>query len=167
MTRALLVALACMVGGCAAVPSDTQSPGPSRRVWTHDETGNLVTDVVGPAHCGWESARLLHITDGGNVVGTQYVRDPLGVLGQAGKLETYADDVDLPADATFSGYRSDDGLELWLTPENRAAYVVRRTASSSAGRGPQSRSAAHDARGYSPIRPWTSALIASTSGSRT
>lgn len=99
--------------------------GPTQRAWTHEETGDLVTDVVGSAHCGWESARLLHMTDAAGGLGFQYLRDPLGVLGQAGKLETYADDVDLPADATFSGYRSDDGLELWLTPENRAAYVVR------------------------------------------
>ena len=99
--------------------------GPAQRVWTHEETGDLVTDVVGSAHCGWESARLLHTTDAEGGLRFQYVRDPLGVLGQAGKLETYAEDVDLPPEASFSGYRSDDGLELWFTPENRAAYVVR------------------------------------------
>lgn len=39
-------------------------------------------------------------------------------------LETYAEGVELPEDATFSGYRTADGLEQWFTPEDRAAYVV-------------------------------------------
>ncbi len=39
-------------------------------------------------------------------------------------LDTYAADVELPDDAVFSGYRTTNGLELWFTPEDRAAYVV-------------------------------------------
>lgn len=99
--------------------------GPWYTAWSHVETGAVITDVVGPSHCGWESARLLHTTDADGALQWQYLRDPLGVLGFANALDSYAEGVDLPPDASFSGYRSGDGRELWFTTENRAAYVVR------------------------------------------
>jgi hypothetical protein len=34
--------------------------------------------------------------------------------------------VELPADAAFSGYRTDEGLELWLAESDTAAHVVTR-----------------------------------------
>jgi hypothetical protein len=98
--------------------------GPFYRAWAHEESGALITDVVGPAHCGWESARLLHTTDASGALMFQYIRDPLGVL-DAHTLVPYADDVEIPPDGSFSGYRSGDGHELWFTEVNDAAYVVR------------------------------------------
>ena len=93
--------------------------GPGR-VWANAE-GLILTDIVAPAHCGWETARMLHVPDGDSF--RQYIRDPLGVMGQAGLLESYNGDVDLPTDALDSGYRS-GGLELWFTPADIAAYIV-------------------------------------------
>ena len=56
----------------------------------------------------------------------QYFRDPQGVLNDFARrnLETYADGVELPSDATDSGYRSPEGFELWFTRSDRAAYIV-------------------------------------------
>ena len=55
----------------------------------------------------------------------QYVRDPEGVIAALpGLLDSYAEGVALPDDAIDSGYRTDDGLELWFTESDRAAYVV-------------------------------------------
>ena len=94
-----------------------------RRVWTHESSGLILTDIPGPGHCGWESARMLHLEIDG-VLASQYLRDPAGVFAGLELLETYDEGVDLPDDATFSGYRTDEGLELWFTESDRAAYVV-------------------------------------------
>jgi hypothetical protein len=56
--------------------------------------------------------------------GRQYLRDPFGAFAGVRLLDAYDGDADLPDDASFSGYRSADGLELWFTDEDRAAYVV-------------------------------------------
>lgn len=99
--------------------------GPHQRVWTHEETGDILIDIAGPGHCGWESARMLHVSNADGTLGRQYLRDPLGVFaGIPSVIDTYAEGVELPADATFSGYRTADGLELWFTAEDRAAYAV-------------------------------------------
>jgi hypothetical protein len=99
--------------------------GPTTRVWTHEGSGEIVSDIAGSGHCGWESARLLHLNDDDGTLARQYVRDPLGVLMEIPSLlETYAEGVELPDDATFSGYRSADESELWFTVDDRAAYVV-------------------------------------------
>lgn len=74
-------------------------------------------------HCGWQSARIMHREVDG-VLASQYLRDPLGVFGGIDLLDTYDEDVEMPDDATFSGYRTDDGRELWFTETDRAAYVV-------------------------------------------
>jgi hypothetical protein len=97
--------------------------GPDTRTWTHDDTGLILTDIPGPGHCGWESARMLHVENEDGSL-KQYLRDPLGVFTGVPLLDSYAEGVALPADATFSGYRSEDGLELWFTAEDSAAYVV-------------------------------------------
>jgi hypothetical protein len=98
--------------------------GPGRRVWTHETTGRILTDIAGPGHCDWQSARMLHLATPEGTLDKQYVRDPEGVFDGLGLLEDYAEGVELPADATFSGYRTADGQELWFTPEDVAAYVV-------------------------------------------
>lgn len=97
--------------------------GPSTRVWTHEITGEIISDIAGPDHCGWESARMLHVEIAGAPV-RQYLRDPHGVFAGVDLLDTYTEGVELPDGASFSGYRTDDGLELWFTAQDRAAYVV-------------------------------------------
>ena len=94
-----------------------------RRVWTHTETGAILTDIAGPEHCGWQSARMMHVEEDG-VLAKQYLRDPEGVFDQVPLRETYAEDAELPDDASDSGYRSPEGHELWFTQSDTAAYVV-------------------------------------------
>lgn len=94
-----------------------------RRVWTHVDSGAILTDIVGPGHCGWQSARILHVIAPDDSI-KQYVRDPEGVLGVPLR-DSYAADLDaVPDDAGDSGYRTADGGELWFTESDRAAYVV-------------------------------------------
>ena len=96
-----------------------------RRVWAHLTDGSILTDIPGPGHCGWESARILHVPNPDGTLGSQYLRDPFGVFDDIPTLlDTYAEDVELPAEASDSGYRSPDGLELWFTDADTAAYVV-------------------------------------------
>ncbi len=98
--------------------------GPTTTVWTHEASGEILTDIVGWAHCQHQTARFLHIERADGTLDAQYVRDPSGVVADRGLLDTYANDVDLPEDATYTGYRTAAGDELWFTPANRAAYVV-------------------------------------------
>ena len=68
---------------------------------------------------------MLHLSNEDGTLAKQYLRDPLGVFDDVpALLDTYAEGVELLADATFSGYQTVDGLELWFTPDDRAAYVV-------------------------------------------
>lgn len=100
--------------------------GPTTQVWVHEETGLIVRDIEGSSHCDWQTVRFLHISsDEGSIV-KQYVRDPEGIFAadQPRTRTEYAEDADLPADATFSGYRSDDGSEIWFTETDDAAFVV-------------------------------------------
>lgn len=95
-----------------------------RRAWTHVETGLVLTDIAGPGHCGWESARLLHVPNPDGSLGKQYLRDPNGVFGDVPLRDTYAEGVSLPKDASDSGYRSPEVYELWFSESDTAAYVV-------------------------------------------
>ena len=97
--------------------------GDGTRVWTHAETGAIITDIAGPAHCEWQTARMLHVEhDDGSV--TQYLRDPEGVFDRARLEDDYAEGVELPEDAFDSAYRSADGFEIWFTESDTAIYVV-------------------------------------------
>ncbi|MGI8998865.1 MAG: hypothetical protein ACR2GO_04080 [Candidatus Limnocylindria bacterium] len=99
--------------------------GPHQRTWAHAGTGEILTDIAGPEHCGWESARMLHVSNDDGTLARQYLRDPFGVFSDVpALLDTFAEGVKLPENASYSGYRTEDGLELWFTPEDRAAYVV-------------------------------------------
>jgi len=100
--------------------------GPGTQVWVHEETGLILHDIGGSSHCGWQTIRLLHISSDEGTIVKQYVRDPEGIFaGDQPRTRTdYAEDVDLPADATFSGYRSADGIEIWFTETDDAAFMV-------------------------------------------
>lgn len=95
-----------------------------RRVWTHVETGLILSDIPGPQHCGWQSARILQLSRPDGSLWKQYMRDPEGVFADVPMLDSYAEDAEVPADATDSGYRSPEGFELWFTASDTAAYVV-------------------------------------------
>jgi hypothetical protein len=95
--------------------------GEGRVVWAHPN-GRIITDIVGPAHCDWQSARILHLTEDEQLV-AQYIRDPEGIFPRDVLLETYAAGVDVPTDASPSGYRNGD-LELWFSESDTALYVV-------------------------------------------
>jgi hypothetical protein len=103
--------------------------GPTTRVWTNTETGQILTDIAGLKHCGWETVRMLHVTAPDGTLEAQYVRDPLGVLRQqgVGLRAVSAEGVDLPPDATDSGYRTAAGDKLWYAADRNAAYVVTAT----------------------------------------
>ncbi|MCV0402213.1 MAG: hypothetical protein K5924_00730 [Chloroflexi bacterium] len=98
--------------------------GPEIVVWSHDTRDLIVADHAGPEHCRWDSARFLNLERPVREPAAGYVRDPLHVLPANALFGSYAEGVELPADATFSGYRSAKGEELWFVPEDRAAYVV-------------------------------------------
>jgi hypothetical protein len=95
--------------------------GEGRTVWAHPD-GRILTDIVGPAHCDWQTMRILHLTEDGELV-AQYIRDPENVLPRSVLLDTYAEGVDVPTDASSSGYRNRD-QELWFTQSDTALYVV-------------------------------------------
>ncbi|MCD7438060.1 hypothetical protein K4B79_07430 [Streptomyces lincolnensis] len=93
-------------------------------IWT-DATGKRipVTTVhssLGPEHCDWQSARMLHLGRGRNA--EQFVRDPEGVFERDLLTGPYDGDVRMPDDARDTGYRLDD-RELWLTDDRTTAYV--------------------------------------------
>jgi hypothetical protein len=95
--------------------------GDHHTVWAHPD-GRIMMDIVGPSHCSWQSMRILHLTDGAELV-ARYIRDPKGVLPRSVLLETYAAGVAMPADASPSGYRH-GSQELWFTESDTALYVV-------------------------------------------
>lgn len=90
------------------------------RVWTN-AVGQILRDAPGPAHCGWQNARLMHIGEGAAL--RQYIGDPVGIMPPDSLLEPYDGAATLPDDASASGYRNGD-LELWFVPDERAIFVV-------------------------------------------
>ena len=89
-------------------------------VWRDSEDRPVPTTVLrefpGPEHCGWESTIWLTLD------GTQYIRDPLGVLAEhsAGSFDP---DATLPDGATSTGYY-DQGRTIWRSPDGDSIYVV-------------------------------------------
>jgi hypothetical protein len=102
--------------------------------WTTDDGClvriDLLAERPGPSHCEWEDAQVL-IT--GVPLGSPYgqkdttqhfIRDPQGVFGNEALAEGFDPDTTLPADAVYSGFRSDT-RELWTAPSDPdAAYIV-------------------------------------------
>lgn len=101
------------------------APGwPGLMLWT-DVEGNtqpytVVESSPGPEHCGWQSATFLGLNGGIATGGTQYLRDPRGIV--PGRLATsFAANVELPSVARDTGFRR-EGWALWVTAD--AAYIV-------------------------------------------
>jgi hypothetical protein len=80
-------------------------------------------EYQGADHCGWQGVRFLHVGPPNGTNYRQYVRDPLGAVGEADLLAEFGADVELPPDATATGITRGD-LELWTVPTDEAIYVV-------------------------------------------
>lgn len=90
-------------------------------IWL-DADGNRVptstiTSSKGPEHCDWESVTFLWFED------RQFISDPRGVLADIEFVVPFDDDVELPIDATNTGYHRDD-RQLWLSADGTIAYLV-------------------------------------------
>lgn len=117
---------------CDSAPLDGGQPAPSDATsWTIDGcdvSREVVLDRPGPAHCGFDSARVIVI---GWPLGTsyttvdvpdlEYVRDPFDVF----KLGTRYEELDkLPDGVVDTGYRQQK-TELWMNPiDPSSIYLV-------------------------------------------
>lgn len=90
-------------------------------VWTDADgqraSTEVIRSVVGPGHCGWESATWLHVRSTGGL----YFRDPKGVMKDWTKSR-YDARSSLPPDARDTGYRS-GVMRLWIETGGDA-YLV-------------------------------------------
>jgi hypothetical protein len=100
------------------------------RPWTDGEGClvriDIVAELSGPEHCGWEKADVLIV---GQPLGEPYtspedavhfVRDPAAVFGQPELAAGYDPDASLPDDAVDSGFRRGD-VSLWHVPGDQSA----------------------------------------------
>lgn len=89
-----------------------------------------VTASEGPPHCNWETAVFLTV---GWPLGTspetaadtrEYLRDPDGRVPEERLLGELDLDVEMPEDAQFTGYSTDE-VELWFGPDegNKFSYL--------------------------------------------
>ena len=93
---------------------------------------NIISVWQGPDHCEWQAAAFLNLSW---PLGTppetfedrrQYIRQGPSVIGTEYFSNPYQVDAVLPADATFTGYVAETGMELWLAPsdQDQVAYLV-------------------------------------------
>lgn len=151
--RLSLFVLACVVIGCAPTIGPAPTPGMETPAptdlgsyfdrppdfpgyqWTYGgravDTTHGMNTIAGPAHCGWESATLMHLpwplginpTSAADV--RQYVRDPKGVTPPRnlhGRLDLHAT---LPRDAFPTGYEYGP-LKVYLNSaeQDEVIYIV-------------------------------------------
>lgn len=104
------------------------------RMWTAADGCLVRIDVLadrpGPAHCGWQTARVI-IT--GIPIGARYsderndanyVRDPDNVFGDPATALAFDPDADLPPGAVDRGFRQ-RATELWVDPaDGSVIYLV-------------------------------------------
>ena len=96
------------------------------QVWS-DRSGRRVptsrlVSSAGPEHCDWQDMTFLSL-DGGSLDGGQsYVAHPHPELYPDWFRVAYAEGVELPADATDTGYER-DGRHLWLAKDRSRAFV--------------------------------------------
>lgn len=94
-------------------------------VWQDDSGARLpvaqIQSYHGAEHCGWEDITFLRLGAPGE--GTVYVRDVFGDFKDFLKT-SYDASASLPPDATDTGWRL-AGRQLWLTPEDDAAYLTK------------------------------------------
>jgi hypothetical protein len=89
------------------------------QIWTGADGRPAPTTAIeswtGSKHCDWESMTFLDLGE------SQYVRNPQPGLGDF-FAEEYDAHAELPEDAVDTGYER-DGDHLWLSPDQRRAYV--------------------------------------------
>ena len=95
----------------------TDWTAPDGRPATHKQISDYQYEAGD--HCSWPNVRML------NIEGVQYVKDPDGVLGEQSYTTTLDLDVELPDDATDTGFEN-AGTELWVSASEQpaAAYLV-------------------------------------------
>lgn len=96
-------------------------------VWT-DSSGDRVSvaeirSYRGPEHCDWQDITFLELGPEDSAAENTYLRDVEGELA-ASTRTSFASGIQLPNDATDTGFRH-GGQELWLVPNDQAAYLVR------------------------------------------
>jgi hypothetical protein len=94
------------------------------QIWTGaDGEPALTTEIVsfpGPEHCDWQDTTFLSLRDGSNDA-AMYAEHPQAEIEQYMQGE-YVADMPLPDDAVATPY-SRDGRRLWLSPDDKYAYV--------------------------------------------
>jgi len=103
------------------------------REWTTADGCLLRIDVLGdrpgPAHCGFESARVIvtgspvgaRYTDASDAA--EYIRDPDDVFGDPVIAAAFDPNAELPATAEDTGFRN-EGWELWIVPGDETAIYL-------------------------------------------
>ena len=91
-------------------------------VWQDADGNQIPTSTIssrtGAEHCGSESVTYL------TVDGSLYISDPMGALVGRGFVGEFEGDVELPSDASDTGYES-EGRQLWLSrSEPSWAFIV-------------------------------------------
>ncbi len=90
-------------------------------VWLDSDNARVPTSIVtsapGDEHCDLESVTFLTFDN------RQYISDPEGLFKDTELNAPFDDNVDLPADATDTGYHR-DGRQLWVSPDRSIAYLV-------------------------------------------
>lgn len=87
---------------------------------------DVLADRPGPAHCGFEAARVITLgipigaryTDERNAA--NYVRDPDNVFGDPAIASAFDPQATLPERAVDTGFR-EHGTALWVDPTDRSA----------------------------------------------
>ena len=94
---------------------------------------DVLADRPGPAHCGFEAARVIitgipigaRYTD--ETSSATYVRDPGNVFRDAATASAFDSHAKLPKDAVDTGLRH-QGTQLWVDPTDHSAiYLIAET----------------------------------------
>ena len=137
--RAAVVAAVFALVACSPQAIEPDAPlsrevvfEPYPGVQWYDPDGEPVPDksetinaISGPEHCDWEDGVILHFRwPEADSELRQYFRDPDGVFPQSGLRASFDDDVELPASAEDTEYRT-EFMELWLdSRDDSSAFLV-------------------------------------------
>jgi hypothetical protein len=94
-------------------------------VWADDEGTTVpvsrIYSTPGPEHCDWQDMTFLVVGEGERRGAQVYVEAPIVELRDY-MSGTFLTDIRLPNDAIDTGWQR-DGRRLWLSPDDRYAYV--------------------------------------------
>jgi hypothetical protein len=143
---ALVVAAVLVLGGRPPSPVAAPLPPPDTgklgKLWSFNGEQvpwNVLSLAPGPGHCGWEDVLFLRMSTrlGQPTMSSddllEYVRDPENRWAaeppegqEAMTLGRFEPSVPKSADAVFTGYAYDDGMELWRSDAATNALVFLR-----------------------------------------